>query len=103
MEPALRDQSNDDHDAMVLVIDDDPDVREGLSALFESVNLRSRSFGSAQEFLRSQIPDKVSCLILDVRLPGLSGTEFQANVQIDIPIIFLTGHGVGEGNESWRR
>jgi RNA polymerase sigma factor (sigma-70 family) len=93
MEPALRDQSNDDHDAMVLVIDDDPDVREGLSALFESVNMRSRCFGSAQEFLRSQIPDKVSCLILDVRLPGLSGIEFQANVQIDIPIIFLTGHG----------
>ena len=93
MELALRDQSNDDHDPVVLVIDDDPDVREGLRSLFESVNLRSRSFGSAQEFLRTQIPDQVSCLILDVRLPGLSGLDFQTNVQIDIPIIFITGHG----------
>jgi RNA polymerase sigma factor (sigma-70 family) len=90
---ALHDQSSDDHDPVVLVIDDDPDVREGLGALFESVNLQSRSFGSAQEFLRSQIPDQVSCLILDVRLPGWSGLDFQTNVQIDIPIIFITGHG----------
>jgi FixJ family two-component response regulator len=89
----LHDQSSDDHNPMVLVIDDDPDVRDGLRSLFESVNLRSRSFGSAQEFLRSQIPDQVSCLILDVRLPGLSGIDFQTNVQIDIPIIFITGHG----------
>jgi RNA polymerase sigma factor (sigma-70 family) len=89
----LHDRSSDDDNPVVLVIDDDPDVREGLRALFESVNLRSRSFGSAQEFLRSQIPDQVSCLILDVRLPGLSGIDFQTNVQIDIPIIFITGHG----------
>ena len=93
MEPALLGQLSDHHDSVVLVIDDDPDVREGLRALFESVNLRSRSFGSAEEFLRGQIPDQVSCLILDVRLPGLSGIDFHANVQIDIPIIFLTGHG----------
>jgi len=93
MEPALRDQSNDAADPIVFVIDDDPDVREGLRALFESVHLRSRSFGSAQEFLRSEIPDEVSCLILDVRLPGLSGIDFQTDVQIDIPIIFITGHG----------
>ena len=93
MELALRDQSNDADDAIVFVIDDDPDVREGLRALFESVHLRSRSFGSAQEFLRSKIPDEVSCLILDVRLPGLSGIDFQTDVQIDIPIIFITGHG----------
>jgi len=93
MELALRDQSNDGNDPVVLVIDDDPDVREGLSALLESVHLRSRSFGSALEFLRSQIPDQVSCLILDVRLPGLSGIDFQTKVQIDIPIIFITGHG----------
>ena len=89
----MRDQSSDDVNPVILVIDDDPDVREGLRSLFESVNLRSRSFGSAQEFLRSQIPDQVSCLILDVRLPGLSGIDLQTNVQIDIPIIFITGHG----------
>ena len=93
MELALRHQSNDDDNAVVLVIDDDPDVREGLRCLFESVNLRSRSFRSAQEFLKCQIPDQVSCLILDVRLPGLSGLDFQTNIQIDIPIIFITGHG----------
>jgi RNA polymerase sigma factor (sigma-70 family) len=93
MEPALRGQLSDHHDAVVFVIDDDLDVREGLRALFESVNLRSKSFGSALDFLQGQIPDQVSCLILDVRLPGLSGIDFQANVHIDIPIIFLTGHG----------
>jgi FixJ family two-component response regulator len=89
----LHDQLSNDDNPVVLVIDDDPDVREGLRSLFESVNLQSRSFGSVQEFLRSQIPDRVSCLILDVRLPGLSGIDFQTNVQIDIPIIFITGHG----------
>jgi FixJ family two-component response regulator len=89
----LRDQSNDDNNPLVLVIDDDHDIREGLRALFESVNLRSRSFASAEEFLQSQIPDQVSCLILDVRLPGLSGIDLQTNGQIDIPVIFLTGHG----------
>ena len=62
----LHDRSSDDDNPVVLVIDDDPDVREGLRSLFESVNLQSRSFGSAQEFLWSQIPDQVSCLILDV-------------------------------------
>ena len=93
MDLALHDQLSDDDNSVVLVIDDDPDVRDGLRSLFESVNLQSRSFGSAQEFLRSQIPDQVSCLILDVRLPGLSGIDFQTNVQIDIPIIFITGYG----------
>jgi FixJ family two-component response regulator len=90
---ALDDQSSDDDNPVVLVIDDDPDVREGLRALFESVNLQSRSFGSTQEFLRSQIPDQVSCLILDIRLPGWSGLDFQTEAHIDIPIIFITGHG----------
>jgi FixJ family two-component response regulator len=89
----LHDQSSDHDNPVILVIDDDPDVREGLRSLFESVNLQSRSFGSAQEFLRSQIPDQVSCLILDIRLPGLSGLDFQTEVHIDIPIIFITGHG----------
>jgi len=93
MELALRHRSNDEPGPVVLVIDDDPDVREGLRALFESINLQSKSFKSAEELLRSQIPDQVSCLILDVRLPGVSGLDFQTNVQIDIPIIFITGYG----------
>jgi FixJ family two-component response regulator len=93
MELALPHESNDDENPVVLVIDDDPDVREGLRSLFESVSLQSRLFGSAEEFLRSQMPDQVSCLILDVRLPGLSGLDFQTNVRIDVPVIFVTGHG----------
>jgi FixJ family two-component response regulator len=95
MKPTLHDRSNND-DAIVLVIDDDPDVREGLRALLESVDLQSKGFECAPEFFRCKLPDKVCCLIVDVRLPGLSGLEFQtelAEVQIDIPIIFLTGHG----------
>jgi FixJ family two-component response regulator len=92
MEPGLCDQSNQDN-PVVFVIDDDPDVCEGLGALFDSVNLHSGSFRSVEEFLRSQIPDQVSCLVLDVRLPGMSGLEFQTKCQIDIPIIFITGHG----------
>jgi FixJ family two-component response regulator len=95
MEPVLHDQSNDG-DPIVLVIDDDPDVREGLGALFESVNLQSKAFGSASEFFQSKLPEKVSCLILDVRLPGLSGLDLQTELakdQIGIPIIFITGHG----------
>jgi len=88
----LHDWPNDDN-PVILVIDDDPDVREGLRALFESVHLKSKAFGSAQEFLQSEIPDQASCLILDVRLPGLSGLELQTEMEIDIPIIFVTGHG----------
>jgi FixJ family two-component response regulator len=96
MEPTLHDRSNDDDDVIVLLIDDDPDVREALRVLLESVNLRSKSFECAAEFFRHKVPDKVCCLIVDVRLPGLSGLEFQtelAKVQIDIPIIFITGYG----------
>jgi FixJ family two-component response regulator len=95
MEPVFHDRSDDD-DPMVLVIDDDPDVREGLGAAFESVNLQSKAFGSAEEFLLSKLPERVSCLVLDVRLPGLNGLDLQtelAKAQIDIPIIFITGHG----------
>jgi FixJ family two-component response regulator len=96
MEPTLHDRSKDDDDAIVLVIDDDPDIREALRDLLESVSLLSKSFKCAPEFFRYKLPDKVCCLIVDVRLPGLSGLEFQtelAKVQIDIPIIFITGHG----------
>jgi FixJ family two-component response regulator len=94
MEPALHSQHDDE--PIVLVIDDDPDVRDGLRALLHSVNLESKVYRSAPEFLRSKPPDQVSCLILDVRLPGLSGLDFQAElakVNINIPIIFITGYG----------
>jgi FixJ family two-component response regulator len=96
MEPTLHDRSKDDDDAIVLVIDDDPDVREALRDLLESVNLLNRSFKCAPEFFQYKLPDKVSCLIVDVRLPGLSGLDFQiklAKAKIDIPIVFITGHG----------
>jgi FixJ family two-component response regulator len=96
MEPVLHDRADDDYDPMVLMIDDDPDVREGLRAVFESVNLQSKAFGSAEEFFRGKLPERVSCLVLDVRLPGLSGLDLQtelAEVHINIPIIFITGHG----------
>jgi FixJ family two-component response regulator len=95
MEPAASQVQTDDN-PIILVIDDDPDVREGLRALFQSVNLESRAYRSAPEFFRSKLPDQVSCLILDVRLPGLSGLDFQAElakVNVNIPIIFITGYG----------
>jgi FixJ family two-component response regulator len=83
-------------DPIVYVIDDDADVREGLQAVFESVGLRCDAFGSATQFLTRSMPDEVSCLVLDVRLPGLSGLDVQsalAEAQISIPIVFITGHG----------
>jgi len=82
--------------AIVYVVDDDHDVREGLKSVFQSIGLMSQSFGSTAEFLAVKRPDQVSCLILDVRLPGLSGLDFQtelARTQTNIPIIFITGHG----------
>jgi FixJ family two-component response regulator len=80
----------------VLVIDDDASLREALSRLFRSVGLKVKTFASAPEFLQDKLPDGPSCLVLDVRLPGLSGLDFQAELakaDIDIPIIFMTGHG----------
>jgi FixJ family two-component response regulator len=84
------------HEAVVFVIDDDASVREGLKSLFESVGLHVELFPSGSDFLASQIPDVPSCLILDVRLPGMSGLEFQRElkrVNIRLPIVFVTGHG----------
>ncbi len=81
---------------IVFVIDDDPSMRVALSSLFRSVGLRVEVFGSAAEFLQRQLPDVASCLVLDIRLPGLSGLDFQTelvNANIHIPIIFMTGHG----------
>jgi FixJ family two-component response regulator len=80
----------------VFVIDDDPHVRESIQGLLKSVGLRSQSFGTTQEFLRCKRPDGPSCLVLDVRLPGVNGLEFQrelADKGLLIPIIFITGHG----------
>lgn len=83
-------------DSMVFVVDDDPSVRPALESLIRSVGLKVQSFGSAQDFLRTKRPDVPSCLVLDVRLPGLSGLDLQrelAAAGIAIPIIFITGHG----------
>jgi len=80
----------------VFVVDDDADVREGLQALLASVGLRSMTFASTAQFLQRGAPTEVGCLILDVRLPGLGGLDFQAQLaaaKISIPIIFITGHG----------
>jgi FixJ family two-component response regulator len=81
---------------IVLVIDDNDNLREALSALFRSVGLQVKTFTSAGEFMQFKLPDSPACLVLDVRLPGLSGLDFQAELakaQIDIPIVFMTGHG----------
>jgi len=81
---------------VVFVVDDDASLRESLQDLIGSVGLRVEAFASAQEFLGSRRPDTPSCLVLDVRLQGLSGLDLQkrmAEVKIEIPIIFITGHG----------
>jgi FixJ family two-component response regulator len=81
---------------VVFVIDDDSSVREALSSLFRSVGLKVELFTSAAEFLNANPPSAPSCLVLDVRLPGLSGLDFQtelAKANMHIPIIFITGHG----------
>ena len=83
-------------DAMVFVIDDDESMREALNSLIRSVGLGVKTFASAHEFLESRRPDVPACLILDVRMPGLSGLDLQrdlAEANIHIPIIFITGHG----------
>jgi len=82
-------------DPIVFVVDDDPSIREAVRRLIGSVGLRVETFGSTREFLAVKRPDAPACLVLDVRLPDVSGLEFQrelvdANVQI--PIIFITGH-----------
>ncbi len=83
-------------ESTVFVIDDDVAMRATLSSLFRSVGLRVELFGSAHEFAQIKMPDVASCLVLDIRLPGVSGLDFQAELadaDIRIPIIFMTGHG----------
>jgi FixJ family two-component response regulator len=80
----------------VFIVDDDASVRASIQDLLESLGLRSESFGTAEEFLRSKRPDGPSCLVLDVRLPGVNGLDFQrrlVDAGFRIPIIFITGHG----------
>ena len=81
---------------MVLVVDDDPSLREALSSLLRSVGLRVEVFGSAPELLETALPDAACCLVLDIRLPKRSGLDFQSELikaNIQIPIIFITAHG----------
>jgi FixJ family two-component response regulator len=81
---------------IVFVVEDDESMRRALSNLFQSVGLEVEAFGSASEMLQRKLPDVASCLVLDVRLPGVSGLDFQAELakaNIHIPIIFMTGHG----------
>jgi len=81
---------------IVFIVDDDASVRESLKSLIRSVGLHVELFGSATEFLETQRPDAPSCLVLDVRLPGISGLDLQrrlADANVHIPIIIITGHG----------
>jgi len=81
---------------VVFVVDDDAAVREALSSLFRSVGLQVELFDSAAEFLQRKLPDSACCLVLDVRLPGMSGLDFQselARAEVQVPIVFMTGHG----------
>jgi FixJ family two-component response regulator len=82
--------------ACVVIVDDDPDVREALGSLVKSDGLQVRALASLPEFVKSGRPEGPTCLVLDVRLPGRSGLDFQRELSaanIDLPIIFITGHG----------
>src|SRR5262252_3455751 len=85
-----------DEQAVVFVIDDDEDLRDGLSNLLRSVGLQVRTFASAMDFLKSSLPNAPSCLVLDVRLPGVSGLDFQSELikkAIGVPIDFMCARG----------
>jgi FixJ family two-component response regulator len=85
-----------DADSTVLVIDDDPDLRASIVRLLRSLGMDARPFASIAEFLEFDLPDSPSCLVLDVRLPGQSGLDFQrelAATNRELPIIFITAHG----------
>ncbi len=84
------------NESIVFIVDDDALVRDALSRLFRSVGLRVELFSSAQDLLHATLPAVPSCVVLDIRLPGLSGLDLQAEMakeQMEIPIIFITGHG----------
>lgn len=93
-QPIPLPQANLD-DALVAVVDDEPSVRDGLVNLLESVGLQTRTFGSAMELLNAGLPERCRCFLVDIRLPGISGLEFQAHIaaaNIPVPIVFMTGH-----------
>jgi len=94
--PTLPSAFGADGEPVVLVVDDDIAIRESLTSLFQSVGLRVKVFASAPELLQSSLPKAPSCLVLDIRLPGISGLDFQIDLReagVHIPIIFMTGHG----------
>jgi FixJ family two-component response regulator len=94
--PPKSSESASKKEPLVFIVEDDPSMRRALGNLFQSVGLEVEVFGSASDMLKSKLPDVASCLVLDVRLPGLSGLDFQtelAKANIHIPIIFMTGHG----------
>lgn len=85
-----------EEEPVVLIIDDDPSVREALADLLHSINLKVETFLSAQEFLQRQHPNTPGCIVLDVKMPGMSGLEFQRalmHLGVDLPIIFISGYG----------
>ena len=94
--PKSSHEPENTREPIVFVVEDDASVRRALTNLFQSVGLQVKLFSSALEMLENELPDVASCLVLDVRLPGLSGLDFQtelARAKIQIPIIFMTGHG----------
>lgn len=94
--PKASHEAPDVREPIVFIIDDDPSMRRALANLFQSVGWAVEAFGSAPEMLQNKLPDVAGCLVLDIRLPGLSGLDLQtelARANIHIPIIFITGHG----------
>ncbi|ROM85067.1 MULTISPECIES: response regulator transcription factor [Pseudomonas] len=91
-----RTDAHDTAEPMVYIVDDDSSVRASLQDLLASVGLASMAFGSAREFMQARLPDAPACLVLDVRMPGVSGLDFQqdmARLNILVPVIFITAHG----------
>lgn len=87
--------SSASQEPMILIVDDDQDIRDSLTDMFGSVGMQTTAYGSTNEMLGDTLPDGPSCLVLDLRLPGSSGLELQAQLAsqgVDIPIIFITGH-----------
>jgi len=92
----IRAETTNEAKPTVIIVDDDVSVRDSLEGLLRSVGLEVRAFPSVPEFLKSRRPDGPTCLVLDVRLPGRSGLDFQrelAESNINLPVIFITGHG----------
>jgi FixJ family two-component response regulator len=92
---AMESVSHDDGQPTVLIVDDDPNIRDSLQRLLRTVSLDSRVFVSPSKFIKADLPNGPTCLVLDVRLPGRSGLDFQRELtaaNINVPVIFITGH-----------